>query len=177
MRALYAYSVWCSEHSGWIPVLFHCRFDVSVNSWWRHQMETFCPLPALRVGNSPVTGEFPSQRPVTQSFDVFFDLRLNKRLSKQSRRQWFEAPSRSLWRNCNSIVCCYIVRNSPFCPWHRFKRLHSFGILLSAQDSLTVVLFTKIRNDSATERNTLWAKDFAVLEFNSLRPSDAYMRR
>ena len=33
---------------------------------------------------SSVTGEFPSQRPVTQSFDVFFDLHLNKRLSKQS---------------------------------------------------------------------------------------------
>ena len=28
-------------------------------------------------------GEFPPQRPVTRSFDVFFDLRLNKRLSKQ----------------------------------------------------------------------------------------------
>ena len=28
-------------------------------------------------------GEFPTQRPVTRSFDVFFDLRLNKRLSKQ----------------------------------------------------------------------------------------------
>ena len=38
---------------------------------------------ALCVGNSPVTGEFPSQRSVTRSFDVFFDLRLNKRLSKQ----------------------------------------------------------------------------------------------
>ena len=31
---------------------------------------------ALCVGNSPVTGELPSQRPVTWSFDVFFDLRL-----------------------------------------------------------------------------------------------------
>ena len=40
-------------------------------------------LLALYAGNSPVTGEFPSQRPVTRSF-VFFDLRLNKRLSKQS---------------------------------------------------------------------------------------------
>ena len=28
----------------------------------------------------------PSQRPLTRSFGVFFDLRLNKRLSKQSRR-------------------------------------------------------------------------------------------
>ena len=33
---------------------------------------------------TPITGEFPSQSPVTRSFDVFFDLRLNKRLSKQS---------------------------------------------------------------------------------------------
>ena len=46
-------------------------------------METFSAFLALRAGNSPVTGEFPAQRPVTRSFDVFFDLRLNKRLSKQ----------------------------------------------------------------------------------------------
>ena len=54
--------------------------------------------------NSPVTAEFPSHRPVTRSFDVFFDLRLNKRLSKQSRRRWFETPSRSLWRHCNVVL-------------------------------------------------------------------------
>ena len=53
--------------------------------------------------NSPVTGVFPSQRPVTRSFDVFFDLRLNKGLSEQSRRRWFETPSRSLWRHCNVV--------------------------------------------------------------------------
>ena len=46
-------------------------------------------------------GEFPTQRPVTRSFDVFFDLRLNKRLSKQSWGWWFEKPSWSLWRQCN----------------------------------------------------------------------------
>ena len=46
-------------------------------------METFYALLAIWAGNSPVTGEFPTQRPVTQGFDVFFDLRLNKRLSKQ----------------------------------------------------------------------------------------------
>ena len=46
-------------------------------------METFSALLALCAGNSPVTGEFPSQRPVTRSFDIFFDLSLNKRLSKQ----------------------------------------------------------------------------------------------
>ena len=64
-------------------------------------METFSVLLALCAGNSPVTGEFPSQRPVTRSFDVFFDLRSNKRMSKQSWGWWFETPSRSLWRHCN----------------------------------------------------------------------------
>ena len=46
-------------------------------------------------------GEFPTQRPVTRRFDVFFDLRLNKRLSKQPWGWWFETPSLSLWRQCN----------------------------------------------------------------------------
>ena len=46
-------------------------------------------------------GEFPAQRPVTQSFDVFFYLRLNKRLSKQPWGWWFERPPWSLWRHRN----------------------------------------------------------------------------
>ena len=46
-------------------------------------------------------GEFPTQSPVTRSFDVFFDLRVNKRLSKQSRGWLFETPVSSLWRHCN----------------------------------------------------------------------------
>ena len=71
------------------------------NTWWRHQMETFSELLALCAGNSPVPrwSQFPSPRPVTWSFDVFFDLPLNKRLSKHSRRRWFETPSRSLLRH------------------------------------------------------------------------------
>ena len=53
-------------------------------SWWRHQMKTFSALLAICVGISPVTGECPTQKPVARSFDVFFDLCRNKRLSKQS---------------------------------------------------------------------------------------------
>ena len=56
------------------------------------------------VGNSPITGEFPAQRPVTRSFDVFFDLRQNKWLSKHLWGWWFETPSRPLRRHCNGIV-------------------------------------------------------------------------
>ena len=70
----------------------------------RHQMQTFSALLALCVGNSLVTGEFPSQRPVTRSSDVFFDLRLNKRLCIQSRRRGFETLSSSLWCHCNGII-------------------------------------------------------------------------
>ena len=75
-----------------------------VVAWWRHQMETYSALLALCAGLSPVTSEFPTQRPVTRSFDVFFDLRLNKRLGKQSWGGWFETISRSLWRHCNGSV-------------------------------------------------------------------------
>ena len=66
-------------------------------------METFSALLAICAGNSPVPGEFPTQRPVTRSFDVFFDLRRNKQLSKQSWGWWFETLSGSLWRHCNVL--------------------------------------------------------------------------
>ena len=77
---------------------------ITARPWWRHQLETFSALLALCAGNSPVTGEFPTQRPVARSFDVFFDLHMNERLSKQSIRRWFETPSRSSWRHCNAYL-------------------------------------------------------------------------
>ena len=78
-------------------------------------MEIFSALLAICAGNSPVPVEFLAQRPVTRSFDVFLDLRLNKRLSKQSWGWWFETPSRPLWRHCNDqhCICCYDI------CWHR----------------------------------------------------------
>ena len=85
----------------------------STNSWWRHQMEAFSALLPL-CGEFTGPGEFPAQRPVTRSFDVFFDLRLNKRLGKQPWGWWFEAPSWSLWRQCNVQISpydCFIVLN------------------------------------------------------------------
>ena len=87
-------------------------------SWWRHQMETFSALLAFCAGNSPVTGEFPAQRPVTRSFNVFFDLRLNKHLSKQPWGWWCETPSRTLWHHgydsmgfteCYDWRCCPLL--------------------------------------------------------------------
>ena len=91
-----------------IPYVLHTYRQIalwlSTYTWWRHQMETFSALLALCAGNSPVTGDFPAQRPVTRSFHVFFHLCLNKRLSKQSWGWWFETRSRSLWRHCNEYL-------------------------------------------------------------------------
>ena len=58
-------------------------------TWWRHQMERFSALLALCAG--------------TRSFDIFFDLSLNNRLSTQWRGWWFETPSSPLWRHCNEF--------------------------------------------------------------------------
>ena len=94
-------------------------------AWWRHQMETFSALLTLCAGNSPVSGEFPAQRPVTRSFDVFFDLRLIKRLSKHARGWWFEMLSRPLWRHCNGGIHNLLVDSS-----HKEQIRLSFDILL-----------------------------------------------
>ena len=64
-------------------------------------METFSALLDICAGNSLVPSEFPAQRPAARSFDVFFDLRLNKRLSKHSWGWWFVTLSCQLWRHCN----------------------------------------------------------------------------
>ena len=67
----------------------------------------------------PLWGEFtghrwiPSLRPMTRIFVVFFDLRLNKRLSKQLRCRWFETPWRSLWCHRNGTICIYHTVHSP----------------------------------------------------------------
>ena len=82
-------------------ILVHPWGKHCTSAWWRHQMETFSALLALYAGNSPVPGEFPAQRPVTRSFDVFFDQHPNIRLSKQSLGWWFETTSSPLWRHCN----------------------------------------------------------------------------
>ena len=77
-------------------------------------------------------GEFPAQRPVTRSFGVFFDLRLNKRLSKQSWGWWFEMPPWSLWRQCNvnswnaNVNWLMPWQIAPFCIWQSQNEMHFY---------------------------------------------------
>ena len=105
MKSKYFREYFCSFSSK--SYYFYILGVSHLNTWRRHQMAAVSALLTLCEGNSSVTGEFPSQRPVTRSFDVFYDLRPNKRLNwlyNQSTGWWFEAPSRSLWRHCN-VVC------------------------------------------------------------------------
>ena len=102
----------CGGNSQWVPLTKTSDVELwcflwsapEQSPWWCHQMETFSVLLALCARNSRVTSEFPSQRPVMQSFDVFCDLCLNKCLSKQPRRCWFETPSCSLWLHCDDYL-------------------------------------------------------------------------
>ena len=105
---------------------FHCNC-----SWWRHQMETFSALLAICAGNSSVPGEFPAQRPVTRSFDVFFDLRQNKRLSKQSWGWWlrrkrahYDVIVMSKYQFIEWVWKLHITSASPRGQWvHDFKHV------------------------------------------------------
>ena len=101
--------------------------DLVYMTWWRHEMETFPALLVLCAGNSLVTDEFHSQRPVTRNFDVFFDLCMNKWLSKQSWGWCFETPSRSLWRHCNGnwifLLLRFLTSREVSAPGPSFKIL------------------------------------------------------
>ena len=109
-------------------------------------------------------GEFPTQRPVTRSFDVFFDLRLNIRVSKQSWGWCFETPSWSLWRQCNAfevpVVCqrplwdYYTAPMASKCMHNVWWGL-TFATLLGLHDVITQTHFPcSYRRKSITQRAT-----------------------
>ena len=129
---------------------------------WGYQMETFSALLAICAGNSLVTGEFPAQRPVMLSFDVFFDLCLNKRLSKQLWGWWFKMPSHPLWRHCNDtgIFCTltqfFVNFVSGWCiTWWAeaitSPNLDNSSMILCGNESLHIC-----EGDAILLRNTLW---------------------
>ena len=111
----------------WCLIFYTDDHDIQQVSWYitrRHAqyMMTSSNGNIFRVtgplcGEFTGPGEFPTQRPVTRSFDVFFDLRMNKRLSKQPWGWWFETLSWSSWRHCNDmpIIYCWLCFNVAWC--------------------------------------------------------------
>ena len=140
-------------------------------SWWRHQVGTFSALLDIWAGISPPPGEFPTQRQVTRNFDVFFDLRPNKRLIKQWWGWSFETQSRPLWRHRNVIArrnllgfscdCCLICSmffnfddlqftswGSNLCCWFVLLKQYVREMLYKKQP--TVYNYNKTANASFT---------------------------
>ena len=96
-------------HNSWYVVYnqLKMKWPLSFISWWRHKMETFSALLAFCMGNSLVTGEFPAQRRVTWSFDVFFFLSAPESTVEQTMETlliWGATVlPRSLWRHSNAL--------------------------------------------------------------------------
>ena len=93
------FSVHMSQHDTWWIIHAHyCIYIMtSSNGNIFHVTSLLC---------GEITGHrwiLPAHRPVMRSFDVFFDLCLNRQLGKQWRPRWFEMPSRSLWCHCNAF--------------------------------------------------------------------------
>ena len=167
--------------------------SLSIRPWWRYQMEIFSALLDFCAGNSPVPGEFPTQRPVTRRFDVYFDLRPNKRLSKQSWVWWFETLSRPLWRHRNAqftytvkycqrinasettlsiFYSCFPSQNK-WPTWFRDNLfVHNIRFrcpivlkFFTVHGSITVVLCDKLQNDKTTQVDIIEERVFAKYEF------------
>ena len=84
----------------------------------------FFKLESFHCNMMIITGEFPAQKPVMRNFDVYFELRPNKRLSKQSWDWWFETPWHPLWHHCNE--CIHVVysdhpKPATFYMGHKFS--------------------------------------------------------
>ena len=107
-------------------------------------METFSALLASCAGNSPVPGEFPTQRPVTRRFDVYFDLRPNKRLIKQLWDWWFETQSWSLWRHCNEQELAYTTRTHVAVLIVYFLQFLECGILDNGHQRIVIFIYIYI---------------------------------
>ena len=106
-------------------------YQESIVPCWRGYL---CHDDVIKWKYFTVPGEFPAQRPVTRSFDVFFDLRLNKRLSKQSWSWWFETLSHPLWRHRNVILwggyfsIRYVPSTQPPCKLATYSTNHSLSL-------------------------------------------------
>ena len=134
----------------------------------------------LCAGNSPVSVDFPAQRPVTRSFDIFlFDLRLNKRLSEQPWGSWFETSSCPLWRHCYVWYSVLVCSHVEICDWllrdneltHLCKEI-SVCVMLVYQSCLHLNCCQNLnpfpwQRSIRANHSTLGQRKFLVVEYSS----------
>ena len=125
--------------------------DIWKHSWflsrWRHQIETFSELLALCQGESTGHQWISLTKPMMRSIVVFFDLPLNKRLSKLTRRRRFDTPSRSIWRHCN-------VYGKWFGRFRQYK--NGINLICVAAELCTVKVYASCFDFCACNAKTTW---------------------
>ena len=121
-------------------------------------METFPRYWPFVRGNhwSPV--HFPHK---ASDADVFFDLRMNKRLFKQSRLHWFETPSCSLWRYCNEEIYhrCTTLLPEKYSGWNTHAETELPTYIRYSKAYLMILTYWRF---SFNPRN-VWRNDMETL--------------
>ena len=141
-------------------------------------METFSALLVICAGNSPAAAEFPAQRSVTRSIDVFFDLRLNKRFSKQWWGWWFETPPRPLWRHgllkwpcdaCGWMLHEHVQNMAPMVLAPSYFQCNHFIIIvwLRVKFSNEMLIDMWLKNQGILWTNVAWIFANIQLEISS----------
>ena len=111
--------MWLRYHTGLHTSAWSLMVTIAKTIWYKepsHDMMT-SGNGIIFLVTGPLCGEFTGYRwiPLTKASDAehwcFFNLRLNERLSKQSRRWWFGTPSRSLERHCNEPCWFHEMRH------------------------------------------------------------------
>ena len=140
-------------------------------AWWRHLMETFSALLALWAWNSLVTDEFPSQRPVTQNFDIFFDLSLNKgwvnnRDAGDLRRHWAHYDVTVirlcfilLWSLMSLIIICLLIF---------FKIVSLFRCQWKYYISLDEICSVLVQNKICSQGLNFWVQRCTLTDYDVL---------
>ena len=126
-----------------VSALWNCQFTPQhkIFSRWGHQTETFSALLALCEGNSPITGEFPLQRPVTRSLEI----------------RWFGTPSRSLWRHCNAH------------SWSAPGYANTQKLIEHILHRLSLTKKVIFRFSSGSVKNSVWFNRFYLIAVNGIR--------
>ena len=122
--------------SDWKSLTWHCSYGKFSIVMMTSSKGNIFRVTGNLSGESPVTGEFPTQRPVTRSFDVFFDLHLNKRLSKQSWGWWFQRLPRPLWRHSNGTSGITLMYMGKFVVLNHNRARPSSNRMQSYRDML-----------------------------------------
>ena len=144
------------------------------NGWW----SCICLSPAMMTSPNEnvicvsgfLCGEFICHRwnprkKATDKLWCFFDLRLNRQLSKQCRHWWFETLPRSLWCHCNASLCHQFFDERIYLQYiqPRTRQIDIFSTRIKIKTTSLGILFNQNpRRHSKQKPWVRWTKGFCL---------------